>query len=233
MKKGHVIASALVAASAFTSVALAQTNVSQKHREEVSEYCGNCHNFDDYAGGLDYLGILDQPIEENAEAWERAIRRLRAGVMPPPGQDRPDSDEYFALLEWLENEIDTKTTINPGGKVMHRLNRTEYANAIRDLLGIEPDVSTLLPADTSARGFDNIAGSLTLSSTLLESYTTAAARVARMAVGFWRSPTEASYIAPADTSSIHLLLLLGELHRILQLFRQYNLLAQRCYSPKE
>ncbi len=200
MKKGRVIASALVAASAFTSVALAQTNVSQKHREEVSEYCGNCHNFDDYAGGLDYLGILDQPIEENAEAWERAIRRLRAGVMPPPGQDRPDSDEYFALLEWLENEIDTKTTINPGGKVMHRLNRTEYANAIRDLLGIEPDVSTLLPADTSARGFDNIAGSLTLSSTLLESYTTAAARVARMAVGFWRSPTEASYIAPADTS---------------------------------
>ena len=200
MKKGHVVAGAFVAVSAITNVALAQDSVDQNHREELSEYCGNCHNFDDYAGGLDFLGILDQPIQENASEWERAIRRLRAGVMPPPGQDRPSTNEYLALVNWLENEIDQNSPVNPGGKVMHRLNRTEYANAIRDLLGIEPDVSTLLPADTSARGFDNIAGSLTISPTLLEAYTTAAARVSRMAVGFWRSPTEASYITPADAS---------------------------------
>ena len=84
--------------------------------------------------------------------------------------------------------------------MLHRLNRTEYANAIRDLLDLEIDVATLLPPDDSARGFDNIAGSLTISPTLLEAYTTAAARIARMAVGFWKSPTEAAYIAPGDTS---------------------------------
>ena len=84
--------------------------------------------------------------------------------------------------------------------VLHRLNRTEYANAIRDLLDLQIDVTTLLPPDDSARGFDNVAGSLTISPTLLEAYTTAATRIARTAVGFWKSPTEAAYIAPGDTS---------------------------------
>src|SRR5204862_7110120 len=89
---------------------------------------------------------------------------------------------------------------NPGSVILHRLNRTEYANAVRDLLDLEIDVATLLPPDDSARGFDNIAGALTISPTLLESYTTAAARVARMAVGYWKTPTEATYLAPGDTS---------------------------------
>ena len=84
--------------------------------------------------------------------------------------------------------------------MLHRLNRTEYANAIRDLLDLQIDVTTLLPADDAAHGFDNVAGSLTISPTLLEAYTTAAARIARTAVGFWKSPTEAAYIAPANTS---------------------------------
>ena len=87
--------------------------------------------------------------------------------------------------------------------MLHRLNRTEYANAIRDLLDLEIDVATLLPPDDSARGFDNVAGSLTISPTLLEAYTTAATRVARMAVGYWKTPTEATYLAPGDTSQNH------------------------------
>ena len=87
--------------------------------------------------------------------------------------------------------------------MLHRLNRTEYANAIRDLLGLPIDAATLLPPDDAANGFDNIAGSLTISPTLLESYATAAARVARMAVGFWKSPTEATYLAPSDASQNH------------------------------
>jgi hypothetical protein len=89
---------------------------------------------------------------------------------------------------------------NPGSVVLHRLNRTEYANAIRDLLDLQVDVATLLPPDDSARGFDNVAGSLTISPTLLEAYTTAATRIARMAVGYWKSPTAAAYIAPPDSS---------------------------------
>src|SRR6185436_13393792 len=90
--------------------------------------------------------------------------------------------------------------VTPGAVVLHRLNRTEYANAIRDLLDLQIDVASLLPADDSANGFDNIAGSLTISPTLLESYSTAAARIARMAVGYWKSPTEATYLAANDAS---------------------------------
>lgn len=192
--------SVLLAGAAIVHPVLAQSEKDATYREAVGTYCGECHNADDYAGGLDLEAILDQPVEQHAADWERAIRRLRAGVMPPPGKERPPRDEYLAMTEWLENQIDRNAPVNPGSKMLHRLNRTEYANAVRDLLGLEIDVTTLLPADTSARGFDNIAGSLTISPTLLEAYATAAARIARMAVGFWNSPTEVSYIAPGDAS---------------------------------
>ena len=123
-------------------------------------------------------------------------------MMPPPGMPRPPLAKYEGLRDFLEAEIDRKAAAhpNPGSIVLHRLNRTEYANAIRDLLDLQIDVSTLLPADDAAHGFDNVAGSLTISPTLLEAYTTAATRIARTAVGFWKSPTEAAYIAPGDTS---------------------------------
>jgi hypothetical protein len=199
MKAGISFARCLL----FTGVALATTALAQDdaaYTQALQQYCGDCHNPDDYAGGLDLASLMDTPIAQHAPEWERAIRRMRAGVMPPPGQERPNRPEYLALTEWLENQIDQSATINPGSTMLHRLNRTEYANAIRDLLGLEVDVSTMLPADTSARGFDNIAGSLTLSPTLLEAYATTAARVSRMAVGFWRTPTEVSYMAPGDTS---------------------------------
>ncbi len=125
--------------------------------------------------------------------------------MPPPDLPRPSLAEYDGLRDWLEAEIDrsTATKVHPGSVVLHRLNRTEYANAIRDLLDLRIDVTTLLPPDDSANGFDNIAGSLTISPTLLESYATAAARVARMAVGYWKSPAEATYLASSDASQNH------------------------------
>src|SRR5678816_35609 len=115
---------------------------------------------------------------------------------------RPPLAEYEGLRDWLESEMDRKaaTSPNPGSVVLHRLNRTEYANVIRDLLDIEIDPAAYLPSDDAARGFDNVAGSLTISPTLLEAYTTAATRIARMAVGYWKSPTLANYIAPGDTS---------------------------------
>lgn len=199
-KKSILVGSWLYAGIATTFNISAQESDDEVYRGAIKQYCSDCHNFDDYAGGLDLESILDSPMTDHAPEWERAIRRLRAGVMPPPGQDRPPRDEYLALTEWLEARLDRDAIINPGGKMLHRLNRTEYANAIRDLLGLQIDVSTLLPADTSARGFDNNAGSLTLSPTLLEAYATAAARISRIAVGFWRSPTEVSYITPGDAS---------------------------------
>jgi len=199
-KKVLLVAIGLAMGTGMVSGASAQNANDAEYKAAIDEYCGECHNQDDYAGGLDLEGILGQPLVEHAPEWERAIRRMRAGVMPPPGQERPPRDEYLALTEWMERQIDQAAPVNPGSKMLHRLNRTEYSNVIRDLLGLEIDASTLLPADTSARGFDNIAGSLTISPTLLEAYATAAARVSRMAVGFWRSPTEVAYIAPGDAS---------------------------------
>jgi hypothetical protein len=141
-------------------------------------------------------------VGDHAEIWEKVIRKLRAGVMPPPGVRRPGPEDYAALRDWLENEIDRKAEKQPnsGSVVLHRLNRTEYANAIRDLLGLEIDPAAFLPTDDAARGFDNVAGSLTISPTLLEAYSTAAARLARMTVGYWKSPTIANYVPQGDAS---------------------------------
>jgi hypothetical protein len=173
-----------------------------KQRALLDQYCVTCHNNRLKTANLSLEGLDLATAGEHAELWEKVVRKLRAGVMPPPAVRRPSLAEYEGLRDWLETEIDRKAVnrVNPGAVVLHRLNRTEYANAIRDLLDLEIDVTTLLPPDDSARGFDNIAGSLTISPTLLESYTTAATRVARMAVGYWKTPTEATYLAPGDTS---------------------------------
>src|SRR5204862_6481983 len=109
---------------------------------------------------------------------------------------------YDGIRDWLEAEIDRKAAAhpNPGSVILHRLNRTEYANAVRDLLDFQVDANALLPPDDSARGFDNVAGSLTLSPTLLAAYTTAATRIARVAVGYWKTPTDQALIPAGDTS---------------------------------
>ena len=166
----------------------------------VQQYCVTCHNDRAKQGGLSLENERIVNAGDNPELWEKVVRKLRAGVMPPPGIRRPPLAEYEGLRDWLETEIDRKASRNPGTIVLHRLNRTEYANAIRDLLDLEIDVSALLPPDDSARGFDNIAGSLTISPTLIEAYVSAATRVSRMAVGYWKTPTEAKYIAPGDNS---------------------------------
>jgi cytochrome c5 len=175
------------------------------HRAVLDRYCVTCHNDRVKTANLSLQGLDLTRVADRAELWEKVIRKLRAGVMPPPDMPRPPLADYEALRDYLESEIDRHAAqrINPGSVVLHRLNRTEYANAVRDLLALDIDVTTLLPADDSARGFDNIAGSLTISPTLLEAYTTAAARVARMAVGYWKTPVETTYLAPGDTSQNH------------------------------
>jgi hypothetical protein len=174
-----------------------------KMRALLDQYCVTCHSDRLRTANLSLQGLDLTKVSDHAELWEKVIRKLRAGVMPPPDLPRPPLAEYEALRDWLEAEIDRTATPTPGSVVLHRLNRTEYANAIRDLLDLRIDVTTLLPPDDSAHGFDNIAGSLTISPTLLESYTTAAARVARMAVGYWKSPAEATYLASSDASQNH------------------------------
>jgi hypothetical protein len=169
----------------------------------IEGFCVDCHNDAEYTANLSLEGHDLESVERNPELWEKVVRKLRAGMMPPPGIERPVEPEYAALTGWLEDEIDRAAPLHPGTKVLHRLNRTEYANAIRDLLAIEIDPAKFLPADDSSRGFDNIAGSLTISPTLLEAYGGAAAKIARMAVGYWKTPTEALYIARTDSSQVY------------------------------
>ena len=174
----------------------------EKPRALLDRYCVTCHNDRVKTANLSLQGLDLIKVADQAELWEKVIRKLRAGVMPPPDLPRPPLPDYESLRDWLENEVDRVAAARstPGSVVLHRLNRTEYANAIRDLLGLQIDTTTLLPPDDSANGFDNIAGSLTISPTLLESYTTAAARVVRMAVGSSKSPVEATYVASSDAS---------------------------------
>lgn len=166
------------------------------------QYCVGCHNDKMKTANFSLEKADLATVADHPEIWERVIRKMRAGMMPPAGLPRPPLAAYDGARDWLEAEIDRKAASHPdpGSIVLHRLNRTEYKNAVRDLLDLEIDVASMLPPDDSARGFDNIAGSLTISPTLLEAYTSAAGRVARMAVGFWKSPTEAAYISPGDTS---------------------------------
>jgi hypothetical protein len=178
---------------------------SDQPRALLDKYCVTCHNDRLKTANLSLQGLDLTKVADHADLWEKVVRKLRAGVMPPPDMPRPELAEYEGLRDWLEASIDRSAAAHatPGSVVLHRLNRTEYANAIRDLLDLQIDAAALLPPDDSANGFDNIAGSLTISPTLLESYATAAARVSRMAVGYWKSPTEATYLASSDASQNH------------------------------
>src|SRR5678815_867545 len=142
-------------------------------RAVLDQYCVTCHNDKLKTANLSLEKLDLTTAGDHAELWEKVVRKLRAGLMPPPGMRRPPLAEYEGLRDWMEAEIDRRAAgrANPGSVVLHRLNRTEYANAVRDLLDLEIDTTTLLPPDDSARGFDNIAGSLTISPTLLEAYT--------------------------------------------------------------
>src|SRR5213593_3755728 len=180
--------------------AVAPASSATAQRALLDQYCVVCHNDRTKRANLTLEKLDLTTVGDNPQLWEKVVRKLRACVMPPPGMRRPELTAYNGLTEWLEGQIDRKAKANPGTIVLHRLNRAEYANAVRDLVDLEIDPATLLPADDSSRGFDNVAGSLTLSSTLLESYANAAGKVARMAVGYWKTPTERTYIAPSDTS---------------------------------
>ena len=152
----------------------------------LERYCITCHNERLKTGNL-ALDTLDlTKVGSSAPVWEKVVRKLRAGVMPPAGRPRPDETTYDAFVGWLEGELDRAAAAhpNPGRtETFHRLNRSEYQNAIRDLLDIELNIADLLPADDSSYGFDNIAGVLRISPALMERYLSAAKTISRQAVG--------------------------------------------------
>ena len=151
----------------------------------LDRYCSGCHNDRLQTAGLTLDGLDLEHVAAGAETWEKVIRKLRAREMPPPRRPRPDEATYVEFVDWIETELDRSSLRdpNPGTETIHRLNRTEYTNAIRDLLALEIDGRELLPADDQSYGFDNIADVLSLSPALLERYMLAAGKIAQLAIG--------------------------------------------------
>jgi hypothetical protein len=152
----------------------------------IDQYCVGCHNQKLQTAGLALDSVDPREASAHADVWEKVVRKLRMGQMPPAGLPRPDQATYDALSAWLETEIDRGAMArpNPGRTAaFHRLNRAEYQNAIRDLLGIELDVASLLPIDPATAGLDNMANMLSISPALMARYTSAARKISRLAVG--------------------------------------------------
>lgn len=183
----------LASIGALGSVAAAAPTALAQH-EILQKYCAGCHNERARTAGLVLSNADLVHIQDNAETWEKVVRKLRAGAMPPHGAPRPDRAALDGLASWLETSLDGAAhDPNPGPAILRRLNRAEYRSAVRDLLALDIDVDALLPADDANHGFDNMADSLRISPALLESYLSASAKVARAAVG---DPT----ITPAYTT---------------------------------
>jgi hypothetical protein len=150
---------------------------------QVTErYCTGCHNTEEWAGGL-ALTVLDHDhVGHDAAEWEKVLLKLRSGMMPPPGETRPSRAELKSVVTMLEQQLDAAAPVHAAAPALHRLNRSEYANVIRDLLGLEANVTALLPPDDASGGFDNIASGLGISPALVQGYTAAAMKLSRLAV---------------------------------------------------
>jgi len=171
----------------------------------LTQNCVTCHSTAQKARGFEpalrlTIDNLDPAhVEKDPETWEKIVRKVRAGMMPPSGMPRPNPQVFESGIVFLETELDrtAKAHIPPPG--LHRMNRIEYANAIRDLLDIQIDPSKYLPSDDSTRGFDNIAGALGISPTLLEGYVSAAGKISRLAIGDISTPVQTTYRVAEDT----------------------------------
>jgi hypothetical protein len=170
---------------AILAVGFLPAQTQSHERALLDKYCVTCHNSKTKIAGLT-LDTMDlSNVANNAETWEKVIKKLRTGAMPPLGMPKPDKAAVDGFLTWLEASIDKAAAAhpNPGRPALHRLNRAEYANAIRDLLALDVDSAEFLPADDSSFGFDNVASVLGLSPALQERYIAAAGKISRLAVG--------------------------------------------------
>jgi cytochrome c551/c552 len=151
----------------------------------LNKYCVACHSEKTRTAGLSLEKRDFAQVAQDAQVWEKVVRKLRAGAMPPAGMPRPGSADVDHFATWLETSLDRAAVEhpNPGRTLIHRLNRTEYGNSIKDLLDIDVDATDLLPPDDSVDGFDNVAQMLTISPVLLERYLSASAKITRLAVG--------------------------------------------------
>ncbi|MCP5145169.1 MAG: DUF1592 domain-containing protein [Gammaproteobacteria bacterium] len=193
-------------AGGFSLLAAAQNPAgamsTDEQRSLLDEYCVQCHNFEDWAGGVAFDVMELEQIAKDAKIWEEAVRRMRAGMMPPVGEARPDEKVLDAMVVSLETTLDDHAAAhpNPGHIALHRLNRQEYANAVADLLSVTVDPSAMLPKDDISDGFDNVAAVLKVSPSFMEQYISAAQTVSSLAIGNASARNEtATYRVPPGT----------------------------------
>ena len=184
-----IVAVSTTASSRATAAAAqapaAQSSAPIAPRALLDTYCVTCHNQRTKTAGLMFDTMDLAKLPEHGDVWEKTVRKLRGGMMPPPGVRRPDQASVDSMVSWLERSLDEAAAAhpNPGRVALHRLNRAEYAAAIDDLLGIKIDPAALLPKDDEAEGFDNVASVLTVSPSFLDQYISAARVVSARAVG--------------------------------------------------
>ena len=175
-------------------------------RQFIEQNCLHCHNRTDQSAAALFAGLFFEELDvQNVgaapETWEKVVRKVSTGMMPPASEPRPDPEQQARFVAYLETSLDAHAAANPnpGRPALHRVNRTEYANAVRDLLSLEIDPTALLPADDSSFGFDNIAGSLGVSPVLLERYVAAAGKISRLAIGdLTMADRQEKYVVPGD-----------------------------------
>ena len=204
LARGVAVLVTILAANAVAAgQAAVESNAPDVHAALVAKYCVPCHNDKSRTGGLSLERANLTDVAAGAETWERVIRKVRAGMMPPQGMPRPEAGRLDDLAQYLEGSLDRAAEENPrpGRTAIHRLNRAEYANAIRDLLALDVDATTLLPPDDESSGFDNIADVLTVSPSLMERYLSASWNISRSAVGNLNiGPSTAVYRVRPDLS---------------------------------
>jgi hypothetical protein len=201
----------LIGAGALLSACnpFGEASVAERAPEQwplVDQYCTDCHNAADLAGGIDFEKIGPESVAQHAEKLEMAVRKLRSHAMPPPKEPRPDEERLMSFVGWLEDALDEAAADTHGFEpiVPHRLNRKEYANAIHDLLALDIEGNEFLPQDEEVKHFDNIASGLQVSPSFIEQYVSAARQIAVRAVGRPDARTGGqTYFAPAGRQQAH------------------------------
>ena len=172
----------------------------------VDKYCSDCHNADLKSGNLNLSDLDLQHPEKNIDVAEKVVRKVGVAMMPPPGKPRPDPATLKNFVNSLSTDIDTYAALHPAviNPALHRLNRTEYANSVRELLGLDIDAEKLLPPDAMSHGFDNMSDVLTLSPSLMGAYISAAGKISREAIGDRHAVAlTATYDVPRVVSQEH------------------------------
>ena len=200
------LAAGLLLAVSGADAAMPANAVHEKW-QMLGDYCVKCHNTTDWAGSVAFDSMKPEDIPKDGKVWEEAVTKLQGRLMPPPGEKQPAQATIDSFVSWMKNRLDEADAAHPdpGYVTLHRLNRTEYARSVQELLGVTVDVSALLPKDTMSDGFDDIANVLKVSPTFLDQYISAASSVAAQAMGNPQAHKSIAILrAPRESQAAHI-----------------------------